>query len=179
MTLKYPSDRDEIDQRLEYTSGNNETAINKKTVRTVAEKPVVRRAPFVLRPPLQRGSGPRSKPSRRELFPSRDARQTRAAPLNHSPPTHDSNSTARRRSTADAQRRFLHRRSRLTGSRAQGRPSHSLQHRSLPVVRQALGPRGRRTRRTPLHGHGRADFRRGGARRLGAQALVAAHGRRP
>ncbi len=24
MTLKYPSDRDEIDQRLEYTSGNNE-----------------------------------------------------------------------------------------------------------------------------------------------------------
>ena len=23
MTLKYPSDRDEIDQRLEYTSGNN------------------------------------------------------------------------------------------------------------------------------------------------------------
>jgi len=26
MTLKYPSDRDEIDQRLEYTSGNNETA---------------------------------------------------------------------------------------------------------------------------------------------------------
>lgn len=26
MTLKYPSDRDEIDQRLEYTSSNNETA---------------------------------------------------------------------------------------------------------------------------------------------------------
>ena len=25
MTLKYPSDRDEIDQRLEYTSGNNES----------------------------------------------------------------------------------------------------------------------------------------------------------
>ncbi|HEX7174817.1 MAG TPA: microviridin/marinostatin family tricyclic proteinase inhibitor [Pyrinomonadaceae bacterium] len=25
MTLKYPSDRDEIDQRLEYASGNNET----------------------------------------------------------------------------------------------------------------------------------------------------------
>lgn len=24
MTLKYPSDRDEIDQRLEYTSGHNE-----------------------------------------------------------------------------------------------------------------------------------------------------------
>jgi len=24
MTLKYPSDRDEIDQRLTYTSGNNE-----------------------------------------------------------------------------------------------------------------------------------------------------------
>ena len=23
MTLKYPSDRDEIDQRVEYTSGNN------------------------------------------------------------------------------------------------------------------------------------------------------------
>jgi len=23
MTLKYPSDRDEMDQRLEYTSGNN------------------------------------------------------------------------------------------------------------------------------------------------------------
>jgi len=23
MTLKYPSDRDEIDQRLDYTSGNN------------------------------------------------------------------------------------------------------------------------------------------------------------
>ena len=23
MTLKYPSDRDEIDQRIEYTSGNN------------------------------------------------------------------------------------------------------------------------------------------------------------
>lgn len=23
LTLKYPSDRDEIDQRLEYTSGNN------------------------------------------------------------------------------------------------------------------------------------------------------------
>ena len=26
MTLKYPSDRDEIDQRLEYTSSTNETA---------------------------------------------------------------------------------------------------------------------------------------------------------
>lgn len=26
MTLKYPSDRDEIDQRLEYTSSNNENA---------------------------------------------------------------------------------------------------------------------------------------------------------
>ncbi|HKO96015.1 MAG TPA: microviridin/marinostatin family tricyclic proteinase inhibitor [Pyrinomonadaceae bacterium] len=26
MTLKYPSDRDEIDQRLDYMSGNNETA---------------------------------------------------------------------------------------------------------------------------------------------------------
>jgi hypothetical protein len=26
MTLKYPSDRDEIDQRLEYISSNNETA---------------------------------------------------------------------------------------------------------------------------------------------------------
>jgi hypothetical protein len=25
MTLKYPSDRDEIDQRLTYTSGNNES----------------------------------------------------------------------------------------------------------------------------------------------------------
>jgi Serine endopeptidase inhibitors len=26
MTLKYPSDRDEIDQLLQYTSGNDETA---------------------------------------------------------------------------------------------------------------------------------------------------------
>lgn len=26
MTLKYPSDRDEIDQRLEYAPGNNEAA---------------------------------------------------------------------------------------------------------------------------------------------------------
>lgn len=25
MTLKYPSDRDEIDQRIEYTSGNTDT----------------------------------------------------------------------------------------------------------------------------------------------------------
>jgi hypothetical protein len=29
MTLKYPSDRDEIDQRLEYASGNNETVPHK------------------------------------------------------------------------------------------------------------------------------------------------------
>lgn len=30
MTLKYPSDRDEIDQRLHYTSSNNDRSNNKK-----------------------------------------------------------------------------------------------------------------------------------------------------
>ena len=30
MTLKYPSDRDEIDQRLEYAPGNNETVPSHK-----------------------------------------------------------------------------------------------------------------------------------------------------
>ena len=61
----------------------------------------------------------------------------------------------------------------FTGSRTQRCPSHSLQHRSVSIIRQALRPRGRRARRRTPDGSGRTHLDCGGARRLGAQALVA------